>query len=41
MVWHMGYSSSGPLTSATEGSFLAQQLGRTVLLGDTTFWPGT
>jgi short-chain fatty acids transporter len=39
VVWHMGYSGSGPLTAATEGSFLAQQLGRTVPLGDTTFSP--
>ena len=33
----MGYSGSGPLTAATEGSFLAEQLGRTISLADTTF----
>jgi short-chain fatty acids transporter len=37
VIWHMGYSGSGPLTAATEGSFLAEQLGRTIPLGDTTF----
>ena len=30
VVWHMGYSGSGPLTAATEGSFLAEQIGRTI-----------
>jgi len=39
VVWHMGYSGSGPLTAATEGSFLAEQLGRTIPLSDTTFSP--
>lgn len=37
VIWHMGYSGSGPLTAATEGSFLAEQIGRTISLGDTTF----
>lgn len=37
VVWHMGYSGSGPLTAATEGSFLAEQLGRTIPLSETTF----
>ena len=37
VVWHMGYSGSGPLTAATEGSFLAEQIGRTIPLTDTTF----
>lgn len=37
VVWHMGYSGSGPLTAATEGSFLAEQLGRTIPLTETTF----
>jgi len=37
VIWHMGYSGSGPLAAATEGSFLAEQLGRTIPLGDTTF----
>jgi len=27
VIWHMGYSASGPLTAATEGSFLATALG--------------
>ena len=27
IVWHMGYSASGPLTAATEGSFLSAALG--------------
>jgi short-chain fatty acids transporter len=27
VVWHMGYSASGPLTAATEGSFLIEPLG--------------
>ncbi len=27
VVWHMGYSASGPLTAATEGSFLIDSLG--------------
>ncbi|WP_051973360.1 short-chain fatty acid transporter [Cryobacterium sp. MLB-32] len=39
VVWHMGYSGSGPLTAATEGSFLAEQLGRTIPLSDTMFSP--
>jgi len=33
----MGYSGSGPLTAATEGSFLAEQIGRTIPLSETTF----
>ena len=37
VVWHMGYSGSGPLTAATEGSFLAEQLGRTIPISETTF----
>jgi len=37
VVWHMGYSGSGPLTAATEGSFLAEQIGRTIPLSETTF----
>ncbi|WP_431521129.1 short-chain fatty acid transporter [Citricoccus muralis] len=31
VVWHMGYSASGPLTAATEGSFLQESLGGTPL----------
>jgi short-chain fatty acids transporter len=37
VVWHMGYSGSGPLTAATEGSFLALHLGKTIPLSATTF----
>ncbi len=37
VVWHMGYSGSGPLTAATEGSFIAEQLGRVVPVAETTF----
>jgi short-chain fatty acids transporter len=37
VVWHMGYSGSGPLTAATEGSFLAEQIGRTIPVSETTF----
>lgn len=37
VIWHMGYSGSGPLTAATEGSFLAEQLGRTIPISETTF----
>lgn len=37
VVWHMGYSGSGPLTAATEGSFLAVHMGTTIPLSATTF----
>ena len=37
VVWHMGYTGSGPLTAATEGSFIATQLGSTVPVAETTF----
>ena len=37
VVWHMGYSGSGPLTAATPGSFIAEQLGRTIPISQTTF----
>ncbi|WP_426119907.1 short-chain fatty acid transporter [Kocuria sp. LHG3120] len=37
VVWHMGYSGSGPLTAATPGSFIEEQLGRTVTITETTF----
>ena len=37
VVWHMGYSGSGPLTAATEGSFIAEQLGTTIPVSETTF----
>ena len=37
VIWHMGYSASGPLTAATEGSFIAEQLGRTIPISQTVF----
>lgn len=38
VVWHMGYSGSGPLTAATEDSFLQPYLdGGTVPISQTTF----
>jgi short-chain fatty acids transporter len=37
VIWHMGYSGSGTLTAATEGSFIAEQLGETVPIAETTF----
>ena len=37
VVWHMGYSGSVPLTAATPGSFIEEQLGRTVPITETTF----
>lgn len=38
VIWHMGYSGSGPLTAATEGSFLAEALGGEVVpITATTF----
>ena len=37
VIWHMGYSGSGPLTAATEDSFLSEQLGGTVPVWETTF----
>ena len=37
VVWHMGYSGSAPLTAATDGSFVAEQLGETITIVRTTF----
>ncbi|WP_290515357.1 TIGR00366 family protein [Aeromicrobium sp.] len=37
VIWHMGYSGSGTLTAATEGSFIAEQLGQTIPISETTF----
>ncbi|WP_310175890.1 short-chain fatty acid transporter [Enteractinococcus fodinae] len=38
IVWHMGYSASGPLTAATEDSFMAEALGgETIPLSQTVF----
>ncbi|WP_254367341.1 short-chain fatty acid transporter [Microbacterium sp. NC79] len=38
VIWHMGYSGSGPLTAATPGSFLESSLnGKIVPITETTF----
>jgi short-chain fatty acids transporter len=37
VIWHMGYSGSGTLAAATEGSFIAEQLGETVPISETVF----
>lgn len=37
VVWHMGYSASGPLTAATPGSFLEEHLGETIPISETIF----
>ncbi|WP_255545866.1 MULTISPECIES: TIGR00366 family protein [unclassified Nesterenkonia] len=37
VVWHMGYSASGPLTAATPDSFVAEQLGAPLPVGETIF----
>ncbi|MFA4840925.1 MAG: TIGR00366 family protein [Agrococcus sp.] len=38
VVWHMGYSGSGPLTAATPDSFIAEHLGGQVIpVTETTF----
>jgi len=38
VVWHMGYSASGPLTAATEDSFLTDSLnGQTLAISQTVF----
>ncbi len=38
IVWHMGYSGSGPLTAATPGSFLSEALnGQTIPVSETIF----
>lgn len=40
IVWHMGYSGSGPLTAATAGSFLSKALGgQTIPVSETIFAP--
>ena len=36
-IWHMGYSGSAPLVAATPDSFVAEQLGHTIAITDTTF----
>ncbi|NLS10650.1 short-chain fatty acid transporter [Nesterenkonia sp. MY13] len=37
VVWHMGYSASGPLTAATPDSFIDAQLGETIPISETIF----
>jgi short-chain fatty acids transporter len=37
VVWHMGYSGSGPLAAATPDSFVEKQIGRTVPVSETIF----
>ncbi|WP_338749185.1 short-chain fatty acid transporter [Janibacter alittae] len=37
VVWHMGYSGSGPLAAATPDSFVEEQLGYTVPVSETIF----
>ncbi|MGP5163289.1 short-chain fatty acid transporter [Arthrobacter rhombi] len=37
VVWHMGYSGSGPLTAATPDSFIAEELGAPLSISETTF----
>ncbi|HEX5512664.1 MAG TPA: TIGR00366 family protein [Actinomycetales bacterium] len=39
VVWHMGYSGSGPLAAATPGSFVEEQIGHTVPVSETIFAP--
>ncbi|QZY29077.1 short-chain fatty acid transporter [Nocardioides coralli] len=37
VVWHMGYSGSGPLAAATPGSFVEEQVGATIPVTETLF----
>ena len=37
VVWHMGYSGSGPLAAATPGSFVEEQVGTTIPVTETIF----
>src|SRR5664279_605616 len=37
VVWHMGYSGSGPLAAATPDSFVEEQLGYTIPVSETIF----
>jgi len=39
VIWHMGYSGSGPLTAATPDSFIAKQLGAPLPISETIFAP--
>ncbi|GAA1368257.1 short-chain fatty acids transporter [Brevibacterium luteolum] len=40
VVWHMGYSASGPLTAATPDSFLAESLGGQLIPVSQTIFAG-
>ena len=37
VIWHMGYSASGPLLAATPDSFIADQLGEPIPITETIF----
>jgi short-chain fatty acids transporter len=37
VVWHMGYSATGPLAAATEGSFVEEAIGRTIAITETVY----
>jgi short-chain fatty acids transporter len=37
VVWHMGYSGSGPLLAATPGSFIEEQVGSVIPVTETIF----
>ncbi|HSK60832.1 MAG TPA: TIGR00366 family protein [Actinomycetospora sp.] len=37
VVWHMGYSATGPLAAATPGSFVEEAIGRTIPITETVF----
>lgn len=39
VIWHMGYSGSGPLTAATPDSFIAKQIGAPLPIAETLFAP--
>lgn len=39
VVWHMGYSATGPLAAATEGSFVEEAIGRTIPITETVYSP--
>ena len=39
VVWHMGYSGSGPLAAATPGSFVEELTGQIVPVSETIFAP--
>jgi short-chain fatty acids transporter len=39
VVWHMGYSGSGPLAAATPGSFVEEQTGALIPVSETIFAP--